>query len=108
MFNLLNSIRYSVWKFVLFSNIVLRFDDLIDEENEIAQVALRRLDEKESYDRVFRLLQASQLSLSAKILSKDQAMTAENDRAYLIPYLLEAEKAAFERVALDNISVVKK
>lgn len=84
-----------------------RFDDLIEEENDIAQTALRRLDERESYDRVYRLLQASQLSLTAKILPKDQAMTAEEDKPYLIPYLLEAEKAAFERAALDNISVVK-
>ncbi|KAF5099414.1 hypothetical protein D0Z03_001034 [Geotrichum reessii] len=66
-----------------------------------------KLDERESYDRVYRLLQASQLSLSAKILPKDQAMTAQEDKPYLFPYLLEAEKAAFERATLDNISVVK-
>lgn len=90
------------------TNFSTRFDDIIDEENPITQTALRRLDERESYDRVYRLLQASQLSLTAKILPKDQAMTAENDTPYLIPYILEAEKAAFERAALDNITVVKK
>lgn len=55
---------------------------------------------------MFRLLTASQLSLSAKILPKNEAMTAENDRAYLIPYILEAEAAAFERASLNNISTV--
>lgn len=81
---------------------------MIEEENDIAQTALRRLDARESYDRVYRILQASQLSLTAKILPEDQAMKPEDDKAYLIPYILEAEKAAFERAALDNISVSKK
>lgn len=81
---------------------------MIEEENDVVQTALRRLDEKESYDRVFRILQASQLSLTAQILPKDKQMTDAQDTAYLLPYILEAEKAAFERIALDNITVTKK
>ncbi|VVT58945.1 uncharacterized protein SAPINGB_P006463 [Magnusiomyces paraingens] len=86
----------------------LRFDDLIAEESPIVQTALKRLDEKESYDRIYRILTASQLSLTAQILPKNEAVKAEDDKSYLIPYILEAEAAAFERSALDNITVVKK
>ena len=58
----------------------LKFDDLIAEESDVVQTALRRLDEKESYDRVYRLLTASQLSLSAQILPKNESMTAADVR----------------------------
>lgn len=55
----------------------LRFDDLIAEESDVVQTALKRLDEKESYDRVYRLLTASQLSLTCQILPKDKALKPE-------------------------------
>lgn len=56
----------------------LRFDDLIAEESPIVQTALKRLDEKESYDRIYRILTASQLSLTAQILPKNEAVKAED------------------------------
>jgi ubiquinol-cytochrome c reductase subunit 7 len=38
-----------------------RADDLIPEENDTVQLALKRLPPKEAYDRVFRLRRAFQV-----------------------------------------------
>lgn len=54
-----------------------RADDLIPEENEVVLLALKRLDEKESYDRVFRLRRAFQCSLSHKLLPKEEQTNPE-------------------------------
>lgn len=43
--------------------IILRFDDLIPEENDVVQTALKRLPPKEAYDRVFRIRRAFQVRL---------------------------------------------
>jgi hypothetical protein len=40
-----------------------RADDLIPEESELMQRALKRLSPKESYDRVFRMRRAFQVHL---------------------------------------------
>lgn len=39
----------------------LRADDLIPEENDTVQLALKRLPPKDAYDRVFRLRRAFQV-----------------------------------------------
>lgn len=41
-----------------------RYDDLIPEENDTVQLALRRLPPKEAYDRVYRLRRAFQVRIS--------------------------------------------
>lgn len=59
----------------------LRYDDLIVEENDITQEALRRLElsnPREAYDRVFRLRVAQQCSLSHALLPKEQWIKPEN------------------------------
>ena len=38
-----------------------RADDLIPEENEVLQLALKRLSPKEAYDRVYRMRRAFQV-----------------------------------------------
>ena len=38
-----------------------RCDDLIPEENEVVQLALKRLSPKEAYDRVYRMRRAFQV-----------------------------------------------
>jgi ubiquinol-cytochrome c reductase subunit 7 len=38
-----------------------RADDLLAEENDVVQLALKRLPAKEAYDRVFRLRRAFQV-----------------------------------------------
>jgi ubiquinol-cytochrome c reductase subunit 7 len=56
----------------------LKFDDLIVEENDIVQTALRRLPAEQQYERVYRIATAMQLSLSHKLLPKNEQMTPEN------------------------------
>lgn len=41
----------------------LRYEDLLPEESEVMQKALKRLPPKEAYDRVFRLRRAFQVRL---------------------------------------------
>ena len=85
----------------------LRFDDLIEEENELAQTALRRLPADESYARIYRIINAHQLSLSHHLLPKDKWTKPEDDIPYLTPYLLEAEAFVKEKEELDNLEVAK-
>lgn len=40
-----------------------RADDIIPEENDVVQLALKRLPPKEAYDRVFRLRRALNVCL---------------------------------------------
>lgn len=44
----------------------LRLEDLLPEESEVMQLALKRLPPKEAYDRVFRLRRAFQVSTRTK------------------------------------------
>lgn len=82
-----------------------RVDDLIAEENPIVQKAIQRLPEQESYARTYRMITAHQLALSHQILPASKALKPEEDTHYLVPYILEAEKEAFEKSELDHISV---
>lgn len=85
-----------------------RADDLIVEENEDVLKALSRLSPKESYDRIYRIRRATQLSLQQKILPKHEWTKPEEDVPYLSPILeqIYAEKA--EKDALDTLTVLKK
>ena len=47
-----------------------RADDLIPEENDTVQVALKRLSPKENYDRVFRLRRAFQVLLLVDVIDQ--------------------------------------
>ncbi|EGV63910.1 Cytochrome b-c1 complex subunit 7 [Yamadazyma tenuis] len=85
----------------------LKFNDLILEETPIMQKAISRLPPNESYARVYRNITAHQLSLSHELLPPNKAVKPEEDNHYLVPYILEAEKEAFERAELDNIEVTK-
>lgn len=85
----------------------LRFDDLISEENPIAQTALRRLPEDESYARIYRIIRAHQTELTHHLLPQSEWVQAQEDIPYLLPYILEAEAAAKEKEELDNLEVSK-
>ncbi|CDO92692.1 unnamed protein product [Kluyveromyces dobzhanskii CBS 2104] len=85
----------------------LRCDDLIDEENELAQTALRRLPADDSYARIYRIINAHQLSLTHHLLPKNKWTKAEEDVPYLTPYLLEAEAHVKEKEELDNLELAK-
>jgi ubiquinol-cytochrome c reductase subunit 7 len=65
-------------KIITTNKIGLRYDDLISEESELVQEALRRFEIAEprsAYDRAFRIRVAQQCSLSHQLLSKDKWVT---------------------------------
>ncbi|KAF5024786.1 hypothetical protein F66182_3130 [Fusarium sp. NRRL 66182] len=86
----------------------LRYDDLLEEENETAQKALKRLSNRESYERIYRIRRAVQLSIQHKLLPKEQWTPSSEDVPYLQPLMekVDAEKA--EKNDLDSIAVVRK
>ncbi|OJJ44757.1 hypothetical protein ASPZODRAFT_134876 [Penicilliopsis zonata CBS 506.65] len=86
----------------------LRFDDLIPEENDVVQTALKRLPPKEAYDRVFRIRRAFQCSISHTLLPKEEQTKPEEDVEYLSPIIREVEKEFKERKDLDALIVKRK
>ncbi|KAL8382945.1 hypothetical protein RB595_006625 [Gaeumannomyces hyphopodioides] len=85
----------------------LRADDLISEDNDTVQLALKRLSPKENYDRVYRLRRAAQLSLSHTLLPKSQWTKPDEDVPYILPLIKAIEAEAKEKAALDSITVIK-
>jgi ubiquinol-cytochrome c reductase subunit 7 len=83
-------------------------DDLIVEENETVLKALSRLSPKESYDRIYRIRRATQLSLQHKLLPKNEWTKPEEDVPYLTPILEQLYAEAKEKNALDTLTVLKK
>lgn len=57
-----------------------RYDDLLEEENDVAQKALKRLNNRESYERIYRIRRAVQCSYQHKLLPKDQWTTTAQVR----------------------------
>ncbi|KAI8058956.1 cytochrome b-c1 complex subunit 7 [Gilbertella persicaria] len=91
-----------------YRQIGLRYDDLITEESEVVQEALRRLEiaePREAYDRAYRIRVAQQCSLSHQLLPKNQWVTPAQDVRYLQPYIDEVAAERAEREAFDNIKV---
>ncbi|TVY89719.1 Cytochrome b-c1 complex subunit [Lachnellula willkommii] len=86
----------------------LRADDLIPEESENVLLALKRLPQKEAYDRVFRLRRAFQCSLAHQLLPKDQQTKPEEDYPYLSPIIKQIEAEAKERDDWDAVVVKRK
>lgn len=61
----------------------LKYDDLISEESELVQEALRRLEIAEprtAYDRAYRIRVAQQCSLSHQLLPKEKWVTQSQVR----------------------------
>ncbi|KAK3702017.1 Cytochrome b-c1 complex subunit 7, mitochondrial [Vermiconidia calcicola] len=85
----------------------LRADDLIPEESEEMQLALKRLSPKEAYDRVYRMRRAFQCSLAHQLLPKSQWTSEEEDYQYLSPIIREIEQERSEREDLESM-VIKK
>ncbi|KAI9798309.1 MAG: Cytochrome b-c1 complex subunit 7 [Piccolia ochrophora] len=87
---------------------LFRYDDLLPEESDAMQKALKRLPPKEAYDRVFRLRRAFQASLAHQLLPKEQQTTPEEDKPYLLPILEEIEAAEKERDDLESMVIKKR
>ncbi|KAM3520954.1 hypothetical protein MY4038_009220, partial [Beauveria bassiana] len=58
----------------------LRFDDLLEEEREAVQIAIKRLSSQESYDRIYRIRRATQCSYQHKLLPKEDWTKPEDVR----------------------------
>ncbi|USP76573.1 Cytochrome b-c1 complex subunit 7 [Curvularia clavata] len=86
----------------------LRADDLLPEENDTVQTALKRLQPKEAYDRVFRLRRAFQLSMSHSLLPKEEWTKAEDDVPYLSPIIKDIEAEMAEREDFETMIVQKR
>ncbi len=86
----------------------LKADDLIPEENDTVQLALKRLPPKEAYDRVFRLRRAFQLSVTHQLLPKEEWTKPEDDHAYLSEYIEQIEAEFKEREDLESMVVQKR
>ncbi|KAL1597454.1 Cytochrome b-c1 complex subunit 7, mitochondrial [Nothophoma quercina] len=86
----------------------LRADDLLPEENDVVNTALKRLRPQEAYDRVFRLRRAFQLSMSHQLLPKEEWTKAEEDTPYLTKYIEEIETEMAEREDLEAMVISKR
>ena len=80
----------------------LLLDDLIPEEDDTVQEALRRLTDKEVYDRTFRQRRAMQLSAVQDILPKEQWTTQQEDTQYLFKHIRQILAESKEREKFDG------
>lgn len=72
-------------------------DDIIDEETDQVQEALKRLTDKETFDRNFRMRRAVMLSARYETLPKDQHTKPEDDVRYLMPHIFDIYREAEEK-----------
>ncbi|KAF8242223.1 ubiquinol-cytochrome c reductase complex 14 kDa protein [Wilcoxina mikolae CBS 423.85] len=79
----------------------LVYDDLIAEENDVVQKALKRLPPRLVYDRMFRQRRAMQCSLAHQILPLEEQTKPEEDIHYLRPYIEEVQREFAERKEFD-------
>ncbi|KAF2848903.1 ubiquinol-cytochrome c reductase complex 14 kDa protein-like protein [Plenodomus tracheiphilus IPT5] len=86
----------------------LRADDLLPEENDVVQIALKRLGPQEAYDRVFRLRRAMQLSMSHQLLPKEEWTKPAEDTPYLTVLIKDISAELAEREDLESMIVSKR
>ncbi|KAL2833358.1 ubiquinol-cytochrome c reductase complex 14 kDa protein [Aspergillus cavernicola] len=86
----------------------LRIDDLVPEESETVQTAIKRLPPKVAYDRIFRIRRAFQCSISHTLLPPAEQTKPHEDVEYLSPIIREIEKENKERADLDNLVVKRR
>ncbi|KAM3427902.1 hypothetical protein NHJ13734_008816 [Beauveria thailandica] len=95
----------------------LRFDDLLEEEREAVQIAIKRLSSQESYDRIYRIRRATQCSYQHKLLPKEdwtkpedetELTSAKQDTPHLRNLVAQVEAELAEKDALDSMTVLKK
>ncbi|KAI5784618.1 cytochrome b-c1 complex subunit 7 [Geopyxis carbonaria] len=90
-----------------YRKIGLMYDDIVAEENDVVQQALKRLPPKLKYDRIFRQRRATQCSIAHQLLPKEEWIKAEQDIRYLRPYIEEVEREIAERRELDSLTKAK-
>ncbi|KAI9594126.1 cytochrome b-c1 complex subunit 7 [Syncephalis fuscata] len=85
----------------------LRYDDLLIEETDAVQEAIRRLPEEEQLARAYRFRRAFQLSLQHSELPKAEWTKPEEDIRYLSPVVEQVEREFAERKAFDSMVIRK-
>ncbi|TPX43750.1 hypothetical protein SeMB42_g04432 [Synchytrium endobioticum] len=81
----------------------LRYDDLIPEESDVVQEALRRLPPKEFHQRLFRFKRAFALSGTQNMLSPSEWTKPEEDIPYLRPLMEQLENEMASKQAFDQM-----
>lgn len=89
--------------FAGYRSLGLQVDDILHDENPIVEKAIQRLPASELYARNFRQISAAQLAITHHLLPAEKQLKPEQDKPYLLPYLLELEAEVAEREELDNI-----
>lgn len=82
----------------------LLYDDLIPDENEIVETALRRLPPNEYQNRLFRFRRALNLDSQQNSLEKHEWTTPEQDVHYLQPLIKQVENEQLTKNFFDTIS----
>ena len=77
-------------------------DDIISENDPVIQEALKRLSDKEAFDRTFRLRRAIQLNLNHDILSKSEQTKPEDviQNINFILYLYKNKRKRKKKITL--------
>ncbi|KAF1921944.1 ubiquinol-cytochrome C reductase complex 14kD subunit-domain-containing protein [Ampelomyces quisqualis] len=86
----------------------LKADDILPEENDTVQTALKRLQPQAAYDRVFRLRRAMQLSMAHQLLPKEEWTKPEEDIPYLTNIIKDIEAEMAEREDLEAMVITKR
>ncbi|RKP26193.1 cytochrome b-c1 complex subunit 7 [Syncephalis pseudoplumigaleata] len=86
----------------------LRYDDLLIEETDVVQEAIRRLPEEEQLARAYRFRRAFQLSLQHTELPKSEWTKPEEDIRYLTPFIEQVQREVDERKAFDAMVIRRK
>lgn len=106
------------------------YDDLLEEEREEVFLALKRLSNKESYERVYRIRRATQLSIQHKLLPREEwtkpeevrrsrsswlgsrqwrtTLMVSQDTPYLSKIVADIKAEMAEKDALDSMEVIRK
>ncbi|KAJ3268591.1 Cytochrome b-c1 complex subunit 7 [Terramyces sp. JEL0728] len=81
-------------------------DDLIPEENEIVQEAIRRLTPQQQAERLYRMRRALSLSLKKTTLPSNEWTTAAQDVPYLQPVLARVEAESETKFNFENLTSI--
>lgn len=74
-----------------------RADDLIPEESETVLLALKRLSQKEAYDRVFRIRRAVQVRNGAAVLLEIQWLIDIRSSPLLTSFYLKLSRPSLKK-----------
>jgi ubiquinol-cytochrome c reductase subunit 7 len=82
------------------------YDDLIPEENEIVQEALRRLTPQQRAERLYRFRRALNINVKKTALPQEQWIQPQEDVSYLEPVLKQIEAELDTRHNYLNLTSV--